>query len=103
MVMALEPFSTGADKSGMSDVEGYAAGTGPESSSSNGALNPDLGRSSRDLASDSGPGAAPQGLWSTPETEAETTDNGRPGDVDRTGSRKVDPDIDPDTRLGLRP
>ena len=47
--MAAEPFSTGADQSGTSGVSGYAAGTGPASSSA-GATNPAWGRSSRDLA-----------------------------------------------------
>ena len=117
--MALEPFSTGADKSGTSGVEGYAAGTGP-AGSSRGGLNPSFGRSSRDLASDSGPAAAPQGLWSsTADTNADTTDantaagagfdtdpnkRARPGEsLPREDGRKNNPDVDPDTRLGLRP
>ena len=50
--MALEPFSSGGDVSGTSGVGGHGAGTGPAKSSVGG-LNPALGRSSRDLASDS--------------------------------------------------
>jgi hypothetical protein len=116
--MALEPFSSGADQSGASGVGGYAAGTGPASSSTGG-LNPAFGRSSRDLASDSGPAAAPQGLWTTPGTDTETTagdgptanpdaaTNRRPDAGHRgapgAAARKTDPDVDPDTRLGLHP
>ena len=100
--MAREPFSSGADRSGMSGVEGYAAGTGPASTSVGG-LNPALGRSSRDLASDSGPGAAPQGLWSAPGTDSQTNDAGRPGAGEGRTGGKTNPDVDPDTRLGLRP
>jgi hypothetical protein len=75
-------------------------------------MNPAFGRSSRDLASDSGPAAAPQGLWSTPGTDTETTaGTGQTADPDATPDRrgglragkKTNPDVDPDTRLGLRP
>jgi hypothetical protein len=120
--MAMEPFAAGADKSGTSGVEGYAAGTGPTASSVGG-LNPALGRSSRDLASDSGPAAASQEMWSTPDTDADTragtdrTGRARGEDFDtdpdhrerpgpslpRQDGRKNNPDLDPDTRLGLRP
>ena len=98
--MAMEPFATGADKSGTSGIEGYAAGTGPAASSVGG-LNPALGRSSRDIASDSGPAAAPQEIWST-DTDADHSDP--PGSpLPRQDGRKNNPDVDPDTRLGLRP
>ena len=100
--MAQEPFSSsGGDVSGASGVGGYAAGTGPGTSSAGG-LNPALGRSSRDLASDSGPGAAPHGMLTTPGTDTETFSGDAPtrGGGDR---RKTNPDVDPDTRLGLRP
>src|SRR5689334_256591 len=96
--MATEPFSAGADKSGTSGVGGYSAGTGPAASSVGG-LNPALGRSSRDLASDSGPAAAPQEMWSTPDTDAETKTGA--GMTDPAGGRGFD--TDPDHRDRPRP
>lgn len=94
--MAREPFSGNAG--GPSGVSGY---------NTTDARSPALGRSSRDLVSDTGPGAAAEGLFTTPNTDTETTTGtGR----DRTTGndaiprdRKTNPDVDPDTRLGLRP
>jgi hypothetical protein len=92
--MAREPFSGNAD--GFSGVGGY---------NSTDARSPALGRSSRDLASDSGPGAAPERSFTTPDTDTETLTG--PGRDSEAGAiprdRKVNPDVDPDTRLGLRP
>jgi hypothetical protein len=107
--MAVEPFSSGADQSGTSGVGGYAAGTGPASSSAGG-LNPALGRSSRDLASDSGPAAAPQDMLTAGADDADTTTgvdaDARAGEgpaFERHDGRKNNAALDPDTRLGLRP
>ena len=98
--MPEEPFSTGADQSGTSGVGGYAAGAGPANSSVGGS-NPAFGRSSRDLASDSGPAAAPEGLWSS--TPVSRTPSDHTAVPDERRQRKTNPDVDPDTRLGLRP
>ena len=97
--MAREPFSgTGGGVSGASGVSGY---------NTTDARSPALGRSSRDLVSDTGPGAAAEGLFSTPDTDTETTTGtGRDrttGDDAIPRDRKANPDVDPDTRLGLRP
>ena len=59
--MAREPFSGNADR--ISGVGGY---------NTTDARSPALGRSSRDLASDSGPGAAPERSFTTPDTDTET-------------------------------
>ena len=94
--MAREPFSTNTDGNGFSGVSGY---------NTTDARSPALGRSSRDLASDTGPGAAPQELFTTPDADSETTTGSareRTPDADRR-DRKTNPDVDPDTRLGLRP
>ena len=58
--MAREPFSSNPDASSVNGVSGY---------NTTDARSPALGRSSRDLVSDTGPGAAPQGLFSTPDTD----------------------------------
>ena len=109
--MAAEPFASDADRSGTSGVGGYAAGTGPASSSAS-ATNPAWGRSSRDLASDSGPAAAPQDMLpagaSDSDTNAGTAEGpaGGAGDgpaFERSDGRKNNAALDPDTRLGLRP
>ncbi len=70
---------------------------------------PALGRSSRDLASDSGPAGASEELFGTGDRESELL-TGRTGEpaadpdaADRTRPRKLNPEIDPDTRMGLRP
>jgi len=96
--MAREPFSSNADSSGFSGVSGY---------NTTDARSPSLGRSSRDLVADTGPGAANENAFTTPDTDTQTTTGtGR----DRTDSverslrdRKANPDADPDTRMGLRP
>ena len=94
--MARDPFSSNAG--GFSGVSGY---------NTTDARSPALGRSSRDLASDTGPGAAAEGLFTTPDTDTETTTGtGRDrttGDDALRRDRKANPDVDPDTRLGLRP
>ena len=102
--MAKEPFSSDADVSGTSGTGAYGAGTGPDSSSS-GATNPAWGRSSRDLASDSGPAAAPQDmLAATPDSEiVEDSDRADGPAFERRDGRKNNASLDPDTRLGLRP
>jgi hypothetical protein len=56
---------------------------------------------------DTGPGAAPPGLFTTPDTDTETTtgtgrDRKSEADPARR-DRKTNPDVDPDTRLGLSP
>jgi hypothetical protein len=96
--MAREPFSSNADASGASGVSGYGTTD---------ARSPALGRSSRDLVADTGPGAAPQNLYTTPDTDTETTTGaGRDrttGEDAGRRDRKTNPDVDPDRRLGLRP
>lgn len=97
--MAREPFSgNDGGVSGASGVSGY---------NTTDARSPALGRSSRDLVSDTGPGAAAEGLFTTPDTDTETTTGtGRDrttGDEGIRRDRKTNPDVDPDTRLGLRP
>jgi hypothetical protein len=92
--MAREPFSGNAD--GFSGVGGY---------NTTDARSPALGRSSRDLASDSGPGAAPERSFTAPDTDTETLTG--PGRDSEAGAlrrdKKVNPNVDPDARLGLRP
>ena len=109
--MAAETFASDADRSGTSGVGGYAAGTGPASSST-GATKPAWGRSSRDLASDSGPAATPQDMLTAgatdSDTNAGTTSESGAGVEDgpafeRRDGRKNNAALDPDTRLGLRP
>ena len=96
--MAREPFSSNPDVSGSSGVSGY---------NTTDARSPALGRSSRDLVSGTGPGAASEQLFSTPDNDAGTiTGTGRDrttGDDRIPRDRKTNPDADPDTRLGLRP
>jgi hypothetical protein len=96
--MAREPFSTNADGNGFSGVSGYGT---------NDARTPALGRSSRDLAADTGPGGAPPGMYDAPDvdTDAPTgTGTGTPTDADHARrDKKTNPEVDPDTRLGLRP
>jgi hypothetical protein len=96
--MAREPFSANGDASGTSGVSGYGTTD---------ARSPALGRSSRDLASDTGPGAAAQELFTAPDNDIQTTTGagrGRTtGDEPSLRDRKANPDVDPDTRLGLRP
>lgn len=96
--MAREPFSANADVTGTTGVSGYGTTD---------ARSPALGRSSRDLASDTGPGAAAQELFTTPDTDTQTTTgtgHGRTsGDEPSLRDRKANPDVDPDTRMGLRP
>ena len=96
--MAREPFSSNPDVSGSSGVGGYHTTD---------ARSPALGRSSRDLVSDTGPGAASEQLFSTPDTDTGTTTGaGRDrttGDDRIPRDRKTNPNADPDTRLGLRP
>ena len=96
--MAREPFSSDADASGASGVSGYGTTD---------ARSPALGRSSRDLASDTGPGAAAQELFTTPDNDTQTTTGagrGRTaGDEPSLRDRKANPDADPNTRMGLRP
>ena len=107
--MAVEPFSSDADQSGTTGVGGYAAGTGPASSSV-GATNPSWGRSGRDLASDSGPAAAPQDMLTAGADDRDLT-NGPREDAhaddgpafERHDGRKNNAALDPDTRLGLHP
>ena len=92
--MAREPFSGNAD--GFSGVGGYKTTD---------ARSPALGRSSRDLACDSSPGAASERSFTTPDTDTETF-TGPDRDSEAGALRrdkKVNPDVDPDTRLGLRP
>jgi hypothetical protein len=96
--MAHEPFTSNGDATGTSGVSGYGT---------NDTRSPALGRSSRDLALDSGPGAAPQEMFTTPDIDTQTTTG---AGQDRTTisepsfrDRKTNPDPDPDARLGLRP
>ena len=101
--MALEPFSTNSEGNGLSGVGGYSANSDQRS--------PAFGRSSRDIASDAGPGAAAEATFTTPDTDTETTSGtGKEGEVDHKALRP-DPvkvrrrlsKTDPDERLGLRP
>ena len=97
--MAREPFSSNPDDaSGVNGVSGY---------NTTDARSPALGRSSRDLVSDTGPGAASEQLFSTPDADTGTTaGTGRDrttGDDRIPRDRKTNPNADPDTRLGLRP
>jgi len=96
--MAHEPFATNGDASGTSGVSGYGTTD---------ARSPALGRSSRDLASDTGPGAASENLYTTPDADTQTTTGtGRDrtsGNEPSLRDRKTNPDVDPDTRMGLRP
>jgi hypothetical protein len=96
--MAREPFSSNTEGTGFSGVGGY---------NTTDARSPALGRSSRDLVSDTGPGAASPELFSTPDADTgTTTGTGRDrttGDDRIPRDRKTNPNADPDTRLGLRP
>ena len=96
--MAREPFSSNADATGASGVSGY---------NTTDARSPALGRSRRDLASDTGPGAAAQELFTTPDNDTQTTTgtgHGRTsGDERSLREHKADPNLDPDPRMGLRP
>src|SRR3954462_2430133 len=96
--MAHEPFSSKGDASGTSGVSGYHTTD---------SRSPALGPSSRDLASDTGPGAASENSYTTPDTDTQTTTGtGRDrttGNEPSLRDRKTNPDVDPDTRLGLRP
>src|SRR5437762_1294882 len=96
--MAREPFSSNGDATGTSGVSGYGTTD---------ARSPALGRSSRDLASDTGPGAASEEMFTTPDVDTQTTTGtGRDrttGEEPSLRDRKTNPDVDPDTRLGLRP
>ena len=93
--MATEPFSTNSDGNMFSGVSGY---------NTTDARSPALGRSSRDFVADTGPGAAAPGLFSAPDAETMPRAGDDP-EADRcTGrDRKTNPNVDPDTRLGLRP
>lgn len=106
--MAHEPFSSGGDN---------VTGGGPTSYSGSdpNVRTPALGRSSRDLAGDTGPGGAPEGMFTGPDADvsdvltgsmaAPDVDPDAPVGRDRPPGSKVPrhPEIDPDTRLGLHP
>src|SRR3954452_19813040 len=96
--MAHDPFPPNGDASGSSGVSGDPTTDG---------RSPALGRSSRDLASDTGPGAAAEEMFTTPDVDTQTTTGtGRDrttGEEPSLRDRKTNPDVDPDTRLGLRP
>jgi hypothetical protein len=70
-----------------------------------GAMNPALGRTSRDLAADEPAGFGPDPIAATDAdtfSDADTDTNDR-GEPLRGRERKFNPDIPPDERLGLRP
>ena len=98
--MPQEPFSTTSDTStGSGGVGGYGSGLDAPS--------PALGRSSRDLATDSGPMGAPEGAFSSGDVSPDTLTGADAPDVDPDApihhGRKFNPDVDPDTRLNLHP
>lgn len=86
------------------DVSG---GNGPSAYDGNPNLRtPALGRSSRDLAADTGPAGAPQGLYLTGDGDDTSTGHARepmPDPDPGARERKLTPEIPPDARLGLRP
>jgi hypothetical protein len=65
---------------------------------------PALGRSSRDLATDSGPGEASEETFEAGDPQSELL-SGHMREEDGGNGRKRErhPQIDPDTRLGLHP
>ena len=64
-----------------------------------------LGRTSRDLASDSPPAGAPHGMVTDPYADNETFSDpdAAAGGPPLPGGKPRRPDLDPDTRLGLAP
>jgi hypothetical protein len=86
-------------------------GGGPDSYRGNpNVRTPALGRSSRDLASDTGPAGASEATFGAGDRETELLAGRaaeRPGETEeRLGGRekrKRSPEVDPDTRLGLHP
>jgi hypothetical protein len=87
---------SGSDVTGGDGLDSYR--TNPD------ARTPALGRSSRDLATDSGPAEASNEAIDAGNTESELLSghvNETPGDADRKRGRH--PEIDPDARLGLHP
>ena len=84
-------------------------GGGPSAYSGNPDLRtPALGRSSRDLASDTGPAGASNEQFGVGDRSGEMLTGGSSDpipdpDAPIPRGRKFNPDIDPDTRLGLHP
>src|SRR3954471_9507750 len=70
-----------------------------------GAMNPAWGRSGTDLASDSGPGGGPDAITPTDADMFSGSDGDAADRAERLRGRgrKLNPDIPPDERMGLRP
>lgn len=87
---------SGGDVTGGNGLDSYGANPG--------ARTPALGRSSRDLATDSGPAEAPNATFESGDPESEMLSGHvreQPGDDEPR--HESHPEIDPDTRLGLHP
>ena len=99
-----------ARESTFSGDDAPSTGSAPTSHSGDASLrSPALGRSSRDLATDTGPAGAPEATFGTgadaDEMRTGSTRSPDPDpDADAAQPRKGrHPEIDPDTRLGLHP
>jgi hypothetical protein len=88
------------DDGNTSPLSGQTGDTRPAA----GAMNPALGRTSRDLAADQPAGFGPDPLAGADARDT-FSDPDDPGRAERLGgkSRKFSPDIPPDARLGLAP